>query len=200
MWVVKIGGSLAFGVELRAWLAALEENGRGCVAIVPGGGAFADLVRRAQAHQGLADTTAHAMALLAMSQYGLMMAGMEERLMAVESPAEIRAALAAERVPVWIPGRDGAPGLGTGWEVSSDSLALWVADRIGATDLALVKSRAPVSAVHRAQELGAQGILDSAFPGVLTRSGARAWWLGRSEHRSIGAIVRDTVCPAARII
>jgi 5-(aminomethyl)-3-furanmethanol phosphate kinase len=143
MWVVKIGGSLAYAAELPAWLAALALHGGGRVVIVPGGGPFADLVRRAQAHQGYADATAHAMALLAVAQYGLMMAGIEGRLVAAAGLSQIREVLATGRVPVWIPGPDGAPGVRASWEVSSDSLALWVAGQVGATDLALIKSRAP---------------------------------------------------------
>ena len=156
MWVVKIGGSLAYAAELPAWLAALALHGGGRVVIVPGGGPFADLVRRAQAHQGYADASAHAMALLAMAQYGLMMAGIEGRLVAAAGLSQIREVLAAGRVPVWIPGPDGAPGVRASWEVSSDSLALWVAGQMGATDLALVKSRAPSPGVHRAPDLSAR--------------------------------------------
>ena len=199
MWVVKIGGSLAYAAELPAWLAALAEHGGGRVVIVPGGGPFADLVRRAQAHQGYADVTAHAMALLAMAQYGLMMAGIEGRLVAAAGLSQIREALAAGRVPVWIPVPDGAPGMRASWEVSSDSLALWVAGQIGATDLALVKSRAPSPGVHRAPDLSARGSLDAAFPGALASTAVETWWLGRTDHRAIGPIVRDAARPETRI-
>jgi len=199
MWVVKIGGSLAYAAELPAWLATLALHGRGRVVNVPGGGPFADLVRRAQAHQGYADTTAHAMALLAMAQYGLMMAGIEGRLVAAAGLSQIREVLAAGRVPVWIPGPDGAPGVRASWEVSSDSLALWVAGQMGATDLALVKSRAPNPGVHRAPDLCTQGFLDAAFHGALACTAVETWWLGRTDHRAIGPIVRDAARPETRI-
>lgn len=199
MWVVKIGGSLAYAAELPAWLAALALHGGGRAVIVPGGGPFADLVRRAQAHHGYADATAHAMALLAMAQYGLMMAGIEGRLVAAAGLSQIREVLATGRVPVWIPGPDGAPGVRASWEVSSDSLALWVAGQIGATDLALVKSRAPSPGVHRAPDLCTQGALDAAFPGALACTAVETWWLGRTDHRAIGPIVRDAVRPETRI-
>lgn len=198
MWVVKIGGSLAYAAELPAWLAALALHGGGRVVIVPGGGPFADLVRRAQAHQGYADTSAHAMALLAMAQYGLMMAGIEGRLVAA-GLSQIREALAMGRVPVWIPGPDGAPGVRASWEVSSDSLALWLAGQMGATDLALVKSRAPSPGVYRAPDLCTQGFLDAAFPGALASTAVQTWWLGRTDHRAIGPIVRDAARPEARV-
>ena len=110
------------------------------------------------------DTTAHAMALLAMAQYGLMMAGIEGRLVAAAGLSQIREVLATGRVPVWIPGPEGAPGVRASWEVSSDSLALWVAGQMGATDLALVKSRAPNPGVHGARDLSAAGIAGRRFP------------------------------------
>jgi aspartokinase-like uncharacterized kinase len=199
MWVVKIGGSLAYAAELPAWLAALALHGGGRVVIVPGGGPFADLVRRAQAHQGYADATAHAMALLAVAQYGLMMAGIEGRLVAAAGLSQIREVLATGRVPVWIPGPDGAPGVRASWEVSSDSLALWVAGQVGATDLALIKSRAPSPGVHRAPDLSAQGSLDAVIPGALACTAVETWWLGRTDHRAIGPIVRNAVRPETRI-
>ncbi|MGH8568813.1 MAG: hypothetical protein ACREXU_12555, partial [Gammaproteobacteria bacterium] len=78
-------------------------------------------------------------------------------------------------------------------------LALWVAGQIGATDLALVKSRAPGPGVHRAPDLCTRGILDAAFPGTLAGTAVEAWWLGRTDHRAIGPIVRDAVRPETRI-
>jgi aspartokinase-like uncharacterized kinase len=199
MWVVKLGGSLAYAAELRPWLAALAEHGAGRAVIVPGGGPFADQVRRAQAHHGYADTTAHAMALLAMGQFGLMMTGMEGRLSpAAEVPA-IGPLLATGRVAVWVPGAQGRPGLGAGWELSSDSLALWLAGRIGAHSVALVKSCPPEPGVQRAPDLARRGVLDAAFPELLARGGVETWWLGRTEHRAIGPILRAAAPPGTRI-
>ena len=48
MWVVKLGGSLAYASELPRWLSALAEGAGGRAIIVPGGGPFADQVRHAQ--------------------------------------------------------------------------------------------------------------------------------------------------------
>ena len=45
--VVKLGGSFAFSVHLRAWIEAIAACA-GRVVIVPGGGPFADTVRAAQ--------------------------------------------------------------------------------------------------------------------------------------------------------
>ena len=64
MWVVKLGGSLAYSPELPHWLSALAHTD---AVIVPGGGPFADTVRDAQQIWRFDDATAHAMALLAIA-------------------------------------------------------------------------------------------------------------------------------------
>ena len=68
MWVVKLGGSLNSDPVLPQWLELLAELGGGRVIVVCGGGAFADEVRRAQAHWHFDDLPAHNMAVLAMAQ------------------------------------------------------------------------------------------------------------------------------------
>jgi aspartokinase-like uncharacterized kinase len=60
----------------------------------------------------------------------------------VASPRAIREALAAEALPVLAPARwvDREDPLPATWEVTSDSVAAWVAGRIGARRLLLLKS------------------------------------------------------------
>ena len=67
--IVKLGGSHATGPHIKDWLAAIAAEA-GSIAIVPGGGPFADAVRAAQASMGYDDRAAHAMALMAMAQFG----------------------------------------------------------------------------------------------------------------------------------
>jgi 5-(aminomethyl)-3-furanmethanol phosphate kinase len=56
--IVKLGGSHAIGPHLKDWLAAIVAEA-GSIAIVPGGGPFADAVRTAQASMGYDDRAAH---------------------------------------------------------------------------------------------------------------------------------------------
>lgn len=141
--VVKLGGSYAGSPPLlRAWIEAVEAAARHVV-LVPGGGPFADAVRRAQGEMEFGDEAADAMAMLAMAQFGTALCAMGERLVLAEDPAEIGAALDRGRVPVWAPllmARAEA-GLPRSWDVTSDSLALWLAQRLGAGALLLVKMR-----------------------------------------------------------
>src|SRR3954447_16335852 len=131
MWIVKLGGSLAQDPRLVSWLAMLAELGGGRVTVVPGGGPFADAARASQAHWRFADLAAHNMAVLAMAQTAHLFHALEPRLVLVADEDEIRKALRAGQVALWLPLallRD-APDLLTSWEVTSDSLALWLARR-----------------------------------------------------------------------
>lgn len=166
--VVKLGGSLARSTELADWLAVLAEHGAGRVVLVPGGGPFADAVRAAQALWRFDDATAHHMALLAMQQYGLMLAGLREELLPVDSAAAIRATLASGRIPVWSPlpmalDPELAPELETSWRLTSDSLAAWLARRLNAKRLALVKRCTPPDSVDPTA-WAAAGVVDPLFP------------------------------------
>jgi aspartokinase-like uncharacterized kinase len=164
MWVVKLGGSLQHDPSLPRWLETLANAGRGRVCVVPGGGAFADQVREAQAATGFSDVVAHNMAVLAMAQMGLMLCGLNRALQPARSESEIAAVAHEGSTPVWLPLdllREGPDELTT-WDVTSDSLALWLANRLNAERLVVVKSCAIDPELSLAQ-LSEQGVLDRRF-------------------------------------
>jgi aspartokinase-like uncharacterized kinase len=183
--VVKLGGSVAEAGRLGGWLAALEA-GRGRAVVVPGGGRFADAVRTEQRSQGFSDRAAHRMALLAMEQYGLMLADLAPVLVPCKTLAEMGAALAADGVPIWLPATmalaDAA--IPESWEVTADSLAAWLARRLEATRLALVKSVATPAPLDLAA-LAARGMVDAAFPRFVAGSGFAIEWLGPGEEERL---------------
>jgi aspartokinase-like uncharacterized kinase len=165
MWVVKLGGSLSRDPRLPEWLQMLAEFGGGLVTVVPGGAGFADAVREAQVRWHFDDVVAHNMAVLAMAQTAHMLHALEPRLVIAADDAQIRQALHAGRAALWLPLallRD-APDMLTSWEVSSDSLALWLARRLNAERLVVVKSCSLNPALTLA-ELTATGVLDARFP------------------------------------
>ena len=141
--VIKIGGSLLASPELlHSTLAAIvEESARACVAIVPGGGPFADAVRDADRRFDLDADTAHWMAILAMDQYAHLLAGMRPELALAFSARDVTSTIASGRIPVIAPSRwlhDADP-LPHSWDVTSDSISAWFASALGATQLVLVK-------------------------------------------------------------
>jgi aspartokinase-like uncharacterized kinase len=164
MWIVKLGGSLTRDRSLIDWLRMLAEFGGGRVALVAGGGGFADAVRKAQRAWQFDDLAAHNMATLAMVQTALMLHAMEPRLMLASEDAEIRQALHVGSPALWMPYpvlRD-APDLLTSWDVTSDSLSLWLARRLNAERLVIVKS-CTVNPMHSLATLSHAGVLDARF-------------------------------------
>jgi len=128
--VIKLGGSFAFSADLGNWIAAIAGCG-GSAVIVPGGGPFADAVRAAQVQMGFDDRTAHRMALLAMEQYGCAIKSLHEALSLAGSLDSIRRGLAGHQVPVWLPTQMAlsATDIPPSWDVTSDSLAAWLAGK-----------------------------------------------------------------------
>ena len=141
--VFKVGGSLLAYPDLLAstLTAIVEASTHTRVAIVPGGGPFADAVRDADHHFHLTDDTAHWMAVLAMDQYAHLLAGMRADLTVAASEHDVDSAIASGRVPViapyhWLHDADPLPHT---WDVTSDSISAWVASTLGARQLVLVK-------------------------------------------------------------
>jgi 5-(aminomethyl)-3-furanmethanol phosphate kinase len=198
--VVKLGGSHAFSHHLTAWLDALAPAA-GRVVIVPGGGPFADAVRAAQPQMGFDDRAAHRMALLAMEQYACALSSLRAPLIIAQGAAGIRTNLRAGKVPVWAPSRMAlrAKDVPWSWDVTSDSLAAWLAGVLRAKLLLLVKSIAPLPAPARASELAARGVVDAAFPRFLGAGGAQAYIAGASEHAAFAAALAAGSLPGARI-
>lgn len=141
--VIKLGGGLLPYVEsFEATLAAIGRASRQCrVLIVPGGGPFADAVRGVHRQHRLTDSAAHWMAVLAMDQYAHLIASRMPGSVLVRTEEAVGDALAVNQVPVlapeqWLRAADPLP---HSWDVTSDSIAAWVAGQVGATRLVLIK-------------------------------------------------------------
>jgi aspartokinase-like uncharacterized kinase len=144
--VVKLGGGLLACPEtFDAVVSAIGAAARECrLLVVPGGGPFADAVREVDRRLRLSDDAAHWMAVLAMDQYAHLVAARLPGGMLVTEPSEIDAAFSVGldgQVPVLAPYRwlRAADPLPHTWDVTSDSIAAWVAGASGAQRLVLVK-------------------------------------------------------------
>ncbi len=181
--VIKLGGSYAFSPFLGDWLKTIARNA-GHVVLVPGGGPFADTVRQAQPRMGFDDRAAHHMALFAMEQYGRALVSLDGALVLAPSMAAIRRVLSADKVPVWAPTRMvlGRTDIPSSWDVTSDSLAAWLARRLRAQRLLLIKHIDPPANPVHADELVARGVIDRAFVPVLGTSGIEASVIGPAQH------------------
>lgn len=193
MIVVKLGGSLAEAGTIRSWLAALAGGRIGDCVLVAGGGRFADAVREAQRAHGISDQAAHRMALLAMEQCALMLADIEPALAPCADIGEMERAIGRGGIPVWLP-CDMAlstPSIAASWDVTSDSLAAWLARRLGACKLVLVKSLAAPAGPLSPPELARRGLVDAAFPDFVSGADFDIVWLGPGEQRCLYAVLSE---------
>ena len=181
--VVKIGGGvLAHAEHLDPALAVIGTAGRKRrLLVVPGGGPFADAVREVAGRIGLSADAAHWMALLAMDQYAHLVAARLAGSVLVTKQREIGAALDApvRQIPVLAPYRwlREADPLPHDWSVTSDSISAWIAARVDARRLILVKPPgARVQLPHGTGTIGfgetalkaaASELVDAYFPRAL---------------------------------
>jgi aspartokinase-like uncharacterized kinase len=140
--VVKVGGSLLDGDLSRLVGVMSEAATRWRLAVVPGGGIFADAVRGACARHAPGEGAAHWMAILAMDQHAHLLADLAPSARLVVTLPEVQAAASSGKLPVLAPyaclrAEDPLP---HGWQVTSDSIAAWIARRTEARRLVLLKS------------------------------------------------------------
>jgi aspartokinase-like uncharacterized kinase len=153
--VIKIGGALlrspdALARTLTALALVAREHS---ILIVPGGGPFADAVRTVDKELSLTDDDAHWMALLGMDQLAILLASKMQNAKLVHRRGEIARAIARRETPVlapyhWLREADPLP---HSWDVTSDSIAAWIASQAGARQLILIKPDAhdPLTVVDR---------------------------------------------------
>jgi 5-(aminomethyl)-3-furanmethanol phosphate kinase len=198
--VTKLGGSLAGSRELTAWLAALDRYG-GPLILVPGGGAFAETVRDMQSKMRCDDAAAHHMALLAMEQYGVALAALWPRLSCAATPGTIRRVLRLKQVACWAP----TPmvldsDLPRTWEVTSDTLSAWLAKKLDAKKLLLIKSADTGSKLHvGVAELVNTGMVDPLFPRYAARGSEEIFIAGPSWLASAASLLGQGQVPGTRV-
>jgi hypothetical protein len=199
--VVKLGGGVLADVErFDAALAAIGAAARSRrLLIVPGGGPFADAVREVDRRLGLSDAAAHWMAVLAMDQYAHLIASRLAGAVIVADPREIAAALGVRHVPVLAPSRwlretDPLP---HSWDVTSDSIAAWVAGRVGARRLVLVKppglrlsGRAEPTGFGAASPCAESEVVDACFSRALP-AGVRTVVVPADQIDALRSVLRD---------
>ena len=184
MWVIKIGGSLLGSPELERWLELFVKYSDGRIIIVPGGGVFADAVREAQKLSKISDACAHKLAVLAMDQFGLLLANMNPLLATARTECEIDERTWQHRAIVWLPSHmvfadDNIP---QSWDVTSDSLAAWLATKLNAKQLILVKSDKPSASQLCLKQMTVDGVVDEAFGEFTLNTNFKRWMLKKSDY------------------
>jgi 5-(aminomethyl)-3-furanmethanol phosphate kinase len=159
--VVKVGGGLTAipGALERACTAIARLARTTPVIVLPGGGPLADAVRELQRRMAASDDAAHWMAILAMDQFAHVLAERIEQAVLIEEPGGLAAVLDSGGIPVlavyrWMRAADVLP---HSWDVTSDSIAAFVAGAVDAQRLVLIK---PVGGT-------ASSLVDPCFAAVL---------------------------------
>lgn len=164
MIVAKIGGSLlsnkqALPICFKA-VQRLSKANR--IVLVPGGGELAEQVRQLQHRFSFNDRAAHAMAILAMQQAALLLNALQAEWPIFSYTQDFHKVRAA--VSIWSPelAELDQAGVAASWDVTSDSLAAWLAIQLRADELILVKS-AKIDENAAIEQLQKSAVVDAAF-------------------------------------
>ncbi|RWQ84593.1 MAG: hypothetical protein EOS85_09820 [Mesorhizobium sp.] len=197
--IVKLGGSTARAAEMENWIAALAGS-KLPIVIVPGGGQFADQVRESQIYMDFSDAAAHAMAILAMEQFGQVILDRHERLVPARSLDEMVRALDEGKVPVWLPSSLAlpAPDIPASWDMTSDSLAAWLAGKLGAKALLLIKQTGAFFGSDTIDGLTARGVVDAGLAAMLP-DGVDFHLAGPKDAAAAGALLASGDLPGIAI-
>jgi 5-(aminomethyl)-3-furanmethanol phosphate kinase len=141
--VIKVGGSIAEHPEalktLCKKLNKIAKKHR--LLIVPGGGEFADVVRGIEKRFATSAYVSHKMAVLGMDQFGLLLSELIPNGIAIASLEKAKDYWKSETTPVFLPSKMmfREEPLEASWDVTSDSIAAFVASRVKADIVILAK-------------------------------------------------------------
>jgi dihydroneopterin aldolase len=109
-------------------------------------------------------------------------------------------ALSVGEIPVWLPEKMvlGALDVPKCWEVTSDSLAAWLAWTYAARRLLLIKA-SDLAAPGSVRDLAADKIVDPLFPHFAAQSDAEVWLAGPASLAGAAAILQRGGMPGIRV-
>ena len=140
-------------------------------------------MREAQKLSKITDKCAHKLAVLAMDQFGLLLANMNPLLVTARTEMEIDERTWQHRCIVWLPSQmvlaeDNIP---QNWDVTSDSIAAWLAEKLNAQQLVLVKSDKPQGAELCVRMMAKDGLVDKAFSDFVLNKTFGRWMLKKTD-------------------
>jgi aspartokinase-like uncharacterized kinase len=215
--VLKVGGSLGRGQGLARLCQEIARLGRERrLLVVPGGGVFADQVRSAYRIHHLGETAAHRMALLAMDQYGLLLADLLPGSLATADLLSARRAAAQGRVAVLLPAAlvNQADPLPHSWQVTSDSIAAWIAGLVKTELLVLIKDveglykqkdllgtpSEPEREIDLTLQAGGQGGIDEYLAQALCGLPLQAWAINGDRPERLAELLATGCTLGTRLV
>lgn len=198
MIVLKVGGSL---FDMAPGLLRRVKALRADVLVVPGGGVFADVVRRIDREQSLSADAAHWMAVLAMDEYAYYLSD--------KTGIGLTGSLAKKKgVRIVLPyeilrKNDVLPHT---WDVTSDTIAAWIAVQmkcplIKVTDVdGIIINGALIDRIEASRLIGTETCVDRALPEFLIAHAKDAFIVnGRHAGRVEKAIMGEPTVGTAII-
>ena len=177
--VVKLGGSLATHPQLSEALELVTAIP--LAVVVVGGGGAADWIRTYAKTAYISGQQTHRLALLATELYAQMLASLNPKLRPTSKPQKPKNA--GNGTQIWLATEMAmASPLPKTWAVTSDSLALWLCEAVGAERLLLLKARSfPERRISKLRQLGA---VDGHFSRLWARRPAiRVYMLAPDDWR-----------------
>ncbi len=181
--IVKVGGSVAGDLARVVKHLKLAEK----ALVVPGGWIFADSIRELGGKRTLSNTTLHWMAIAAMDIYGYYIAdhGLETVVVhEVEDIAELKGAYVLLLHPL-LRKYDELP---HSWDVTSDSIAVWLAAKLGESVVVkvtaaggILRSGQLVERIGAEEILGMETVVDRYTPELLLKYGMSMFVCGVEE-------------------
>ncbi len=206
--VVKVGGSLLRDLRgLKRFCRELEEASRRLkFVIVPGGGVFADVVRKVDEELKLSSKASHIMALMSMDQYGMLLADLMPNMKVKEKLGEVK-----EESCILLPFREvkDDDALPASWETTGDAVAARLAERLGVGLLVLVKDvdgllndeGRLIESIEASRLLQSSKptCIDSVAPKIILRAGITCYLVNGLTENYLTKLLRGEKVPCTRI-
>jgi 5-(aminomethyl)-3-furanmethanol phosphate kinase len=175
--IIKLGGSLLSRPDLGDRLrTVLDHFAPPSPLIVPGGGPLADQIRYLDRLHHWPVEVSHELAMQTLSVTARIVATLDPRMEVVSSLSQAGISWERNRIPVLDPvGLSGELTLPAGWEVTSDSIAAWVAMQFPRHRLWLLKSVDLPDPLPTLSDAVLSGLIDSHFPNLAPRIQRLDW-------------------------
>lgn len=175
--LLKVGGSLLDWPKLPSRLSQFVADRRQREpgfrpVLFCGGGPFANAIRRLDRLHHLGDSISHRLAIQSMDLASTVLLCLLPEAVGIDCETALHQKRPTEDIPLLLPSlildeleqSEPCP-FPNSWDVTSDTLAAWVASRLGARSLILLKS-APLP-LHATRDVAAQlNLVDPYFPTI----------------------------------
>ncbi|MFX1260149.1 MAG: hypothetical protein ACFFAN_20050 [Promethearchaeota archaeon] len=142
--IVKIGGKILENSEdlnatITQFKKLLSKKRIQKIIIIPGGGSYANFVRKVDLRLNIEDDLAHWMAILAMEQNGIFLSQQYKEIKCIKNIDELKKSNLT--ISVFLPyeflsRNDELP---HSWDITSDSITLYIASQLGIDECLLIK-------------------------------------------------------------